>query len=176
MGDRNSMNTCQCSTNPFESDYSPERIAPRHLEPERFNEDKTSDSELTVPNPNELLILREKCAEQEAENRQRLKARDEEITKHFEEKQELLGRIAFLKKQKETTEQLGIVGQVEQLRLQEAILSQNLGINQEVHVIQKIKNYKTLETKRDTRHVVNVQDKGKKKEIGNRINEPSKII
>ena len=123
MGDRNSMNTHQRSTNPFDSDFSPRKMVSRHLEPESFNEYKTSDSELTVPDPNELLILRERCAEQEAENRQRLKARDEEITRHFEEKQELLRRIAFLKEQKKTAEPPGIVTQVEQLRLQEAMLT-----------------------------------------------------
>ena len=75
VGDRNSTNTCQHSINPFESDYSPERIVPRHLELESFNEDKTSDSELNAPDPNELLVLREKCVEQEANNRKFLKVR-----------------------------------------------------------------------------------------------------
>ena len=117
MGDRNSMNTCQHSTNPFESDYSLERIIPRHLEPEIFNEDKTFDSELIVPDPNELLVLREKCVEQEANIRRCRKAKEEKITRHVKEKHELLRQIAFLKKQKETAEKLAIVGQVEQLRL-----------------------------------------------------------
>ena len=129
---------------------------PRHLKPESFNEDKTSESELTVPDPNEFLVLREKCAEQETDNRKCLKAREEQITKYFEEKQELLRQISVLKKQNEMAEQPGIVGQVEQLRLQEAMLSQNLNINQGDPVIQQIKNYKALESQKDTRHIVNI--------------------
>ena len=46
-------------------------------------------------------------------------------------------------------EQPEIVGQVAQLRLQEAMLSQNLDTNQEGPVIQQIKSYKALETQRD---------------------------
>ena len=47
-------------------------------------------------------------------------------------------------------EQPKIVGQVEQLRLQEEMLSKNLDINQEGPVIQHIKSYKALETQRGT--------------------------
>ena len=53
MGDRNSNNLFQCSTNPFMSDYSPEKVRPKHLEPESFNDEKTSSSKFTVPDPNE---------------------------------------------------------------------------------------------------------------------------
>ena len=139
VGDRNSTNTHQRSTKPFASDFSPERTIPRHLEPKSFNEDKTSDSKLTIPDPNELLVLREKCAEQEAITRRCIKAREEQITNNFEEKQELLRQIAALKKKNEmaaSVGQLEIVGQVEQPRLQEKKLSQNLDINQEGPVIQ----------------------------------------
>ena len=66
MGDRNSMNTRQRSTNPFESDYSPERPIPKHLEPESFNDVKTSGSEFTVPDFDEIRILEVECAEQES--------------------------------------------------------------------------------------------------------------
>ena len=71
-------------------DSSAERIRPSYLEPKSFNEDKTSGSELIVPDPNELQILREKCAEQEAIDRIFLKIREKIITKNYEEKQELL--------------------------------------------------------------------------------------
>ena len=43
-------------------------------------------------------------------------------------------------------------------------------------MIQQIKNYKALETKRDTGHVVDIQDKGKKKETGINIKELVKTI
>ena len=49
-------------------------------------------------------------------------------------------------------------------------------MNQGGPVIQNIKSYKALETKRDVGHSVEFQDKGKQKEIGIRINEPTKVI
>jgi len=54
IGDRNSINTRQRSTNPFEADCSPERLIPKHLEPESFNDVKTSSSEFTIPDFNEI--------------------------------------------------------------------------------------------------------------------------
>ena len=64
------------------------------------------------------------------------------------------------------------MGQVEQLKLQEQTLIKNQDTNQEGPVIQQIKSYKTLEAKKD----VDVQDKGKQKEVGIRINEPTKFV
>ena len=122
--------------------------------------------------------MRAQLVEQEAIDRRFQKERKEKIMKAYEEK-ELLRRIAALKKKNEITTsawQLEIVGQVEQLKLQEKKLIKNQDTNQEGPVIQQIKTYKTLEAKRDVEHVVDVQDKGKQKEVGNRINEPVKTI
>ena len=46
-------------------------------------------------------------------------------------------------------EQPKIVGHVEQLRLQQAMLSHKLDTNQEDPMIKQIKSYKALETQRD---------------------------
>ena len=54
-----------------------------------------------------------------------------------------------------------IVGEVEQLKLQEQKLLQAQNMNQEGPVIQQIRSYKALETKRDVGHSVEFQDKGK---------------
>ena len=67
-------------------DYSPKRVRSKYLEPKFFNEDKTSGSKLTIRDPNEIQILREKFAEQEAIDRIFLKGREEIITKNYEEK------------------------------------------------------------------------------------------
>ena len=89
MGDRNSTNTRQNSTNPFESNYSPERSIPKRLELESFNDVKTSGSEFTVPDSDEIHILEAECAEQEAIKRRKQQAREELIQKHREKKLEL---------------------------------------------------------------------------------------
>ena len=68
------------------------------------------------------------------------------------------------------------MGQVEQLKLQEKKLIKNQDTNQEGSVIQQIKSYKALEAKRDVGHVIDVQDKGKQKEVGIRINEPENAV
>ena len=68
------------------------------------------------------------------------------------------------------------MGQGEQLKLQEKKLIKNQDTNQEGPVIQQIKTYKTLEAKRDVEHAIDIQDKGKQKEVGIRINEPVKIV
>ena len=90
MGDRNSTNTCQHSKNRFESDYSPERPIPKHLEPKSFNDVKTSGSEFTIPDSDEIQILEAECAEQEAIKRRKQQAREELIKKNHEKKLELL--------------------------------------------------------------------------------------
>ena len=90
LDDRNSNNLFQCSTNPFMSDYSPKKVRPKHLEPESFNDEKTSSFEFTIPNPDESDILRIQLAKQEAIDRRFQKEREEKIMKAYEEKQELL--------------------------------------------------------------------------------------
>ena len=58
LDERNSNNLFQHSTNPFMLDYSPKKVRPEHLEPESFNDEKTSSSKFTIPNPDENEILR----------------------------------------------------------------------------------------------------------------------
>ena len=127
VGDRNSTNTRQRSTNPFESDYSPERQIPNYLELENFNDAKTSGSDFTVPDSDEIQILEAQCAEQEAIRRKRQQVRDELIRKNHEKKLELKRRLASLRRDNEAKindEPLEIMGEVEQLKLQEQKLLQ----------------------------------------------------
>ena len=129
--------------------------------------------------PDENEILRIQFSKQQAIHRRIQKERKEIIMKTYEEKQELLRWITALKKKNEiatSARQPEIVSQVEQLRLQEQKLLQNQDTNQEGLVIQQIKSYKALEAKRDVGHVIDVQDKGKQKEVGIRINELEKVV
>ena len=90
LGDGNRNNLFQYSTNPFMSNYSPRKVRPKHLEPESFNDEKTTNSKFMVPDPNENEILRIQLVEQEATDRSFQKEREEKIMKAYEEKQELL--------------------------------------------------------------------------------------
>ena len=100
--------------------YSPEKVRPKHLEPESFNDEKTSSSEFTIPDPKENEILRIQLAQQEAIDRRFQKEREKKIMKAYEEKQELLRKIVSLKKKNEITASAWkpkIASQVEQLKL-----------------------------------------------------------
>lgn len=90
LEDRTSNNLFHLSTNLFMSDYSPKKVRCRHLEPESFNDEKTSGSKFTITDPNENGNLKAQLAEQEAINRGFQKEREEVITKEYEEKKELL--------------------------------------------------------------------------------------
>ena len=78
-------------------DSSLKGARPRHLEPKSFSDDKTSSSDFTIPDPDEIEVLRRQLAEQEAIDRRLHKEREENIMKAFEEKQTFLRRIAALK-------------------------------------------------------------------------------
>ena len=67
-------------------DYSPKKVRPKHLDLESFNEDKTSNSEVIVPDSKEIQTLREQLVEQEAIDRIFQKEREEKIMKSYEEK------------------------------------------------------------------------------------------
>lgn len=43
-------------------------------------------------------------------------------------------------------------------------------------MVQQMKSYKAIEVKKDAKHAIDVHDKGKQKEIGIKINEPTKFI
>lgn len=122
QGDKNSNNIFQRSTNPFISDYSLEKVRPKHLELESFNDEKTSSSKFTVLDANENEILRVQLAKKEAIDRRFQKEGEEKIMKAYEEKQELLRKIAALMKKNEIAAsawQPKIMGLVEKLRMQE---------------------------------------------------------
>ena len=100
-------------------DYLPRKVRPKNLEPKSFNDEKTSSSKFTFPNPNENEILRIQLAEKEAIDRRFQKEREEKIMKSYEEKKQLHRGIDALKKKKKKNEivasawQPKIVGQVE---------------------------------------------------------------
>ena len=83
---RNSNNLFQWSTNPFLSDFSQEEVGPKHLDPESFNDEKTASSEFTIPDLDEIEILRMQLVEQESINKKLQKEGEERIIKAFEEK------------------------------------------------------------------------------------------
>ena len=87
LEDRTSNNLFQCSTNPFMSDYSPEKVGPRHLEPKSFNDEKTFGSKFSIPDLDENENLKAHLAKKEAINRRFYKEREEVIMKNYEEKQ-----------------------------------------------------------------------------------------
>ena len=131
LENRTRNNIFQHSTNPFSSDYSPEKVRPRHLEPESFNDEKTSGSEFTIPDPDENEILRAQLAKQEVIDKRFQKEREEVITKNYEENKELLRRNAALKKKNEIAAsawQPEIVLQVEHLKRQEQKLDKWQGL------------------------------------------------
>ena len=74
-------------------DYSPKKVSSKNLEPESFNDEKTSSSKFTIPDPDENEILRMQLAGKEAINRK--------FQKEREENKELLGWIFALKKKNE---------------------------------------------------------------------------
>ena len=79
------------------------------------------------------------------------------IRKNHEKKLELTRRLASLRRDNEATindEPPEIVGEVEQLKLQEKKLLQARNVSQEGPVMQQIRSYKDLETKRDVEHPV----------------------
>ena len=65
-----------------------------HLDPESFNDGKTTSSEFTIPDPNEIEVLRMQVAKEEAIKRKFQKEREEKVIKAYEEKQDLLRRVA----------------------------------------------------------------------------------
>ena len=69
MSARSLDNSFQYSKSPPMSDSSLKGVRPRHLEPESFSDDKTSSSKFTIPNPDEIEILRRQLAKQEAIDR-----------------------------------------------------------------------------------------------------------
>ena len=85
---RASNNLFQHSTNPFASDFSPEEVRPRHLDPESYNDEKTTGSEFTIPDPDENEILRAQLAKKEATNKRFRKEKEERVMKVYQEKQE----------------------------------------------------------------------------------------
>lgn len=84
--------------NPFLSNYSQEEVRPRHVDPESFNDEKTASFEFTIPDPDEIKILKMQLVEKEAINKKFQKEREEKIMKSYEEKHDLLRRISALKK------------------------------------------------------------------------------
>ena len=159
------------------------RARPRHLEPESLSDDKTSSSDFTIPNPDDIETLRMQLAEQEAIDRRLQKEREEKIMKAFEEKKTLLRRIAALKQKNEVATgvvQPEIIDQVEQLRTQEQRLLGSQTQKKGDPVVQQIKSYKALKFEngegKDMSNVASTRDKGKQKEVGVRINEPSDVI
>ena len=87
---RNNNNLFQHSRNPFLLDLSPKKIIPRHLEPESCTDAKTSSYEFTIPNLNEMDLLRMQLTDEEFIDRRLQKEREESIIKAFEEKQTIL--------------------------------------------------------------------------------------
>ena len=109
--------------------------------------------------------------------------REDQIMKNYEEKQDLLRRIATLKKMNEVAAsawQPEISGQVEQLKMKEKKLLDTDNINLEGPVVQQIKNYNAPEVNKnkskDAEHVLDAKNKGKQKEVGTKINESVKIV
>ena len=103
--------------------------------------------------------------------------------KAFEEKQTLLRRITTLKQKNEIVMnawQLWIIGQVEQLRIQEQRLLENQAQNKEGPMVQQIRSYKALEIEnnkaKDVEPIMGAKDKAKQKQIGVKIRELAKIF
>ena len=69
---------------------------------------------------------------------------------------------------------------VEQIRGQEKRLLESQAPKKEDLVVHKIRSYKTLEVEnnraKDVEYVVGAKDKGKQKEVGTKVNEPTKFI
>ena len=80
----------QYGKSPPMSDSSLKGARPRNLEPESFSDDKTSSSNFTIHDLDEIETLRRQLAEQEAIDRRLQKEREENIVKALEEKQTLL--------------------------------------------------------------------------------------
>ena len=58
LSERSLENSFQYEKGPPMSDSSLERARPRHLEPESLSDDKTSSSDFTIPDPDEIETLR----------------------------------------------------------------------------------------------------------------------
>ena len=129
------------------SDSSLKGTRPRHLEPKSFSDDKTSSSDFTILDQDEIEILRRQLVEQEAIDRRLQKEREEKIMKAFQEKQTLLKRIAALKQKNEVATgvlQPEIIDKVEQLRTQEQRLLGNQTQNRGDLVVQQVRSYKAF--------------------------------
>ena len=76
LNDRDNNNLSQHSRNPFILDDSLERIRPKNLEPESCNDERTSDSDFTIPHINEVDLLRMQLFEKDTIDRRLQRERE----------------------------------------------------------------------------------------------------